>query len=264
MGISLGIFGDEAERALEEIPSNSSEWTEVEDLIRQRSRNYHIKYKKEVTLKRLWRVMPTELWSKSEADALQYGNMMRLFHGTSPPNAKSIVMNGFSLPSKAGMFGKGIYFAKTPLKSVQYARKATPTFGLWNRVTGWFYTDDDGPTGEHQAMLVCDVYLGSARRVSWPNSQINNASDIRPSWCSSVFCCSRRKYDSIYAPGTPHHCKTLCCCCYACCYAVAVSEYVVFDKCQGLPRYVVEFDTATCTRPTEKPPQAVIGAENAV
>merc|ERR1711879_1069254 len=41
-----------------------------------------------------------------------------LFHGTTWENMKSIIANDFRLPTRAGMFGKGIYF-DTPLKSWQ-------------------------------------------------------------------------------------------------------------------------------------------------
>eukprot|EP00927_Polykrikos_kofoidii_P084568 TRINITY_DN8945_c0_g1_i4.p1 TRINITY_DN8945_c0_g1~~TRINITY_DN8945_c0_g1_i4.p1 ORF type:complete len:465 (-),score=38.28 TRINITY_DN8945_c0_g1_i4:532-1926(-) len=44
----------------------------------------------------------------------------RLYHGTPRPSAQAIVSHGFRLPTKAGMFGKGIYFADCPLKSWQY------------------------------------------------------------------------------------------------------------------------------------------------
>jgi len=52
-----------------------------------------------------------------------------LFHGTSWEGAKGIIANGFQLPDYPGMFGKGIYFADSPLKSWQYASReeAIPT-----------------------------------------------------------------------------------------------------------------------------------------
>ena len=50
--------------------------------------------------------------------------MERLFHGTSKDAAHAIVADGFRLPTHGGMFGAGIYFADTPLKSLQCARPA--------------------------------------------------------------------------------------------------------------------------------------------
>merc|ERR1712216_634403 len=48
-------------------------------------------------------------------------NNRRLYHGTSAFALKQIVFNGFQLPQRPGMFGKGLYFADTPLKSWPYS-----------------------------------------------------------------------------------------------------------------------------------------------
>merc|ERR1712232_162468 len=48
-------------------------------------------------------------------------NVQALFHGTSLKAAHSIIATGFQLPQTGGMFGAGVYFAKTPLKSWQYS-----------------------------------------------------------------------------------------------------------------------------------------------
>lgn len=66
-------------------------------------------------------------------------NIKRLYHGTSAFAVKQVVAGGFHLPWKPGMFGKGIYFAGTPLKSWQYS-----TVGF---------------------ILVCDVALGHEKRA---------------------------------------------------------------------------------------------------
>merc|ERR1719412_1902660 len=70
-------------------------------------------------------------------------NIRRLYHGTSAAAAKEIIAEGFQLPTGAGMFGRGIYFADTPLKSWQYSSK-----------TGWDW------------ILVCDVILGRQKQMT--------------------------------------------------------------------------------------------------
>eukprot|EP00927_Polykrikos_kofoidii_P015818 TRINITY_DN17083_c0_g1_i2.p1 TRINITY_DN17083_c0_g1~~TRINITY_DN17083_c0_g1_i2.p1 ORF type:complete len:392 (-),score=34.60 TRINITY_DN17083_c0_g1_i2:60-1235(-) len=75
----------------------------------------------------------------------------RLYHGTPRHSAQAIVSDGFRLPAKAGMFGKGIYFADCPLKS-------------------WQYTD--GISGLRSGvMLCCWVELGrtSPQGGAWPS-----------------------------------------------------------------------------------------------
>ena len=71
--------------------------------------------------------------------------MSRLFHGTGKDAARAILADGFRLPAHAGMFGRGIYFADTPLKSLQY------TGGRLGCCVG----------GGGRFMLVCDVELGN-------------------------------------------------------------------------------------------------------
>merc|ERR1711879_24853 len=65
-------------------------------------------------------------------------NRCQLFHGTVRESAKSIIQEGFRLPSYGGMFGKGVYFARTPLKSKQYI--------------GWL-----------GCLLLCEVELGNSK-----------------------------------------------------------------------------------------------------
>merc|ERR1711874_4411 len=100
-------------------------------------------------------------------------------------------------------------------------------------------------------MLVCDVHLGSTQTWRRAAPHLTSADDLRPG-CLRRLCCHRRRYDSVYAPGKPHCFQSLCCLCYCCCFAVRVSEYVVFDTCQGIPRYLIEFESANATAPTQQ------------
>merc|ERR1712032_1060689 len=52
-------------------------------------------------------------------------NVFRLFHGTSYGAAEAIIDGGYRLPvnpAHGSMFGKGIYFADSPQKSMQYSQ----------------------------------------------------------------------------------------------------------------------------------------------
>mmetsp|Transcript_17201 Transcript_17201/g.49907 ORF Transcript_17201/g.49907 Transcript_17201/m.49907 type:complete len:337 (-) Transcript_17201:177-1187(-) len=99
-------------------------------------------------------------------------NVRHLFHGTSAANVLAIVRDGFRLPPKHGMFGKGIYFAKSPLKSWQYARQS-------------------------RMILLCDVALGRTLRQRTARSQLHAESPelTKGDWIDA------RGFDSVTAPG---------------------------------------------------------------
>jgi hypothetical protein len=131
----------------------------------------------------------------------------RLYHGTSTPSAKAIVQSGFELPTRSGMFGKGIYFADTPLKSLQYTRSSGFLFG------------------RKGVMLACDVALG--------NSMLKRAADNKLEAQSKKFkrgliprLFGKKSFDSVTADAGKLG-------------AVRVPEYVVYDAAQALPKYVL-------------------------
>merc|ERR1712118_130982 len=111
------IASAQHQEPLEEVDVGSREWAEIERLVNERSLDYRAHYSRTLQLTRLWRVCETDVWQNREQRAIAtYGNPKRLFHGTSRRAADSIVAGGFRLPSRAGMFGKGIYFVECPLK----------------------------------------------------------------------------------------------------------------------------------------------------
>jgi len=59
-----------------------------------------------------------------------------LFHGTQFESAHGIVCDGFRLPDKAGMFGKGVYFADCPLKSWRYCFSSKQLGDILPKATG--------------------------------------------------------------------------------------------------------------------------------
>lgn len=99
-------------------------------------------------------------------------NQQRMFHGTTASAARAILSTGFALPRRAGMFGKGIYFADCPLKSWQYCR--------------WY-----GP------MLVCDVELGTSKIQRTSKSNMEPERDFQRGWLMRML--GNCNYDSVTA-----------------------------------------------------------------
>jgi len=135
-------------------------------------------------------------------------NIKELYHGTSKAHAKAILSQGFKLPSRPGMFGKGIYFAGTPLKSWQYSMKG----------------ESQSSSSKHY-MLVCDVALGlekEMRQAGMPQ---------RSGWWQA-FRERRSPYtlqaDSVVGLSQDQG------------GALRVPEYVVYRSCQALPRFMLE------------------------
>lgn len=106
----------------------------------------------------------------------------RLFHGTRRDSARAILNDGFRLPPHAGMYGRGIYFADCPLKSLQYAG-----WGI-----GWRY------------MLICDVELGRTLvQTSGARPEIDPQGGTpiaQQGWIPSLL--SQPSFDSVSAPAT--------------------------------------------------------------
>jgi hypothetical protein len=82
-------------------------------------------------------------------------NIRQLYHGTPKQSSKGIVEKGFRLPSKAGMFGKGIYFADCPLKS-------------------WGYTDG-AMWVKNGLILMCRVNLGKSKHEKAARNDLERA-----------------------------------------------------------------------------------------
>jgi len=143
-----------------------------------------------------------------EALRSESSNVKELYHGTSRVHARGIVTNGFKLPTQKGMFGKGVYFAGTPLKSWQYSMKG----------------ESQGSAAKHY-MLVCHVALGAEtempragvpRRPGWWRALKERRSPFDP-LCDSVLGLAQDQGGTLRVP-----------------------EYVVYRPAQALPRYLLE------------------------
>lgn len=193
-------------------------------------------YRYSVEMKRLHRVLPTEATQQLERSASKLGKPTQLFHGTTPEAANNIIKDGFKLPTRGGMFGRGVYFAKDPLKSVCFAGVASPPPN--NSWWTFFFGGSNGEEERWRNMLLCDVYLGKVKtlRRAQPGFTPRN---LRRG------CCLRRlgfrEYNSVRAPG-------------GCCGSVRVTEYVVYEQYQGIPRYLIEFDKEPKVLPSKATP----------
>lgn len=128
-------------------------------------------------------------------------NVNVLYHGTDRLASQKIIMQGFRLPVVAGMFGKAVYFAASPLKSWQYsARKG-----------GY--------------MLACDVALGKCKHVRSAAPRFNPARDLQRSGLAYFF--GGRSYDSVQA--VPHSEGG----------SVRVTEYAVYHPQRARPRFLL-------------------------
>lgn len=189
-------------------------------------------------LTKLWRVVQSEQLQQHEVRGRALGSPTQLFHGTSIDNARKIVTSGFKLPEKAGMFGRGVYFADCPLKSARFAPDHAR--GSVKRLF------EHGFSGFRKKMigqlLLCDVYLGHSKTLRRACKRLNPATDLKPtSWFEKVSSAVSgvEEYDSAYVPGGWFG-------------AVKVCEYVVYQEHQAIPRYLIEFeyDSATSSSST--------------
>lgn len=216
------LRSDAKSETLEEVQKDCLEWTDVENLMKDRSKKHVGHYKFNIKVKKLWRIKQNKVMKESQERSSKLGKPTRLFHGT--PAAESIIENGFQLPNHPGMFGKGIYFAGCPLKSVQYVRKGLNSlleFAIGERLSG-------AVIGSKQ-MLLCDVYLGKTytRRSAW--NKIDPSKDLQ---CGSI---------SKFFGGQDYNSVTACSGLFG---AVHVPEYIVYEAHQAIPRYLVEFESA--------------------
>lgn len=213
------------EPGFDEVQKSDPDWTEVAELLSTRSEDYKKMYGYELPIRRIWRVRPCETLMKYTSQAASLGAPTKLFHGTSKHKAEAIIKFGFKLPERKGMFGRGVYFASTPLKSATFAPELSlwPALqrlckgGIWNAMT----QRDEGQ------MLLCDVYLGRSMTLRSSNNNLDPTVDLQAGWLRKTF--GFGDYDSVYAPGGFFG-------------AVNVDEYVVYKEFQGVPRYLIEFE----------------------
>mmetsp|Transcript_40920 Transcript_40920/g.73538 ORF Transcript_40920/g.73538 Transcript_40920/m.73538 type:complete len:317 (+) Transcript_40920:75-1025(+) len=189
------------------LQSESSEADEIRDLVTKQCEKYTSKYGFSLTVEEIYKVNLQDQRQPSSDEQQQQlqacnSHIQRLFHGTSTDNMQSIIFNGFKLPSKSGMFGKGIYFAGAPQKS-------------WSYSNGW----------QSRYLLVVDVALGNMKQQSSPKC-IDPDKDFQRSWLMRFR--GARNFNSVVAVTCEHG------------GSVNVPEYVVYNPHQAVVRYVVK------------------------
>eukprot|EP00413_Alexandrium_margalefii_P003571 CAMPEP_0204520980 /NCGR_PEP_ID=MMETSP0661-20131031/5545_1 /ASSEMBLY_ACC=CAM_ASM_000606 /TAXON_ID=109239 /ORGANISM="Alexandrium margalefi, Strain AMGDE01CS-322" /LENGTH=234 /DNA_ID=CAMNT_0051526555 /DNA_START=185 /DNA_END=886 /DNA_ORIENTATION=+ len=191
----------------------------------------------------LWKVRPGRLQREHQCRASTLGQPTQLFHGTSSESIKGILRTGFCLPKQGGMFGRGIYFADCPLKSVRYSQMRS-AFSRWQSYalgciggcvlgiatggvcslcclaggvlgSGVVHLCQEGS----RQMLICDVFLGKSRTLRGAKD-VQPSQDLKRGWLPQLF--GARDYDSVCAPGGVWG-------------AVMVTEYIVYQPHQAIP-----------------------------
>jgi len=226
--LCVAMGAAESVQDVEEVSSTDKVWNEVSDLLQQSSKQHISHYGFSLRLKKLWRVRESTQLQEYEAKAKKLGDPTRLFHGTSVGNAMNITKSGFKLPEKAGMFGRGIYFADCPLKSTRFA--PDPATGSFQRIVehglSGFWVKKVGQ------IMLCDVYLGQSKTFRRACNKLNPTKDLKPSSLLEKMVgavSGVQEYHSAYVPGGWFG-------------AVNVSEYVVYKEHQCIPRYLIEFE----------------------
>ena len=119
----------------------------------------------------------------------------------------AILADGFRLPAHAGMFGRGIYFADTPLKSLQYTGgKLEGCMGKGRRY-----------------MLVCDVELGNQLETTSAKSSLEPETDLRRGGMPALL--GQKSFDSVAAKPSL--------------FGLRAPEFVVYKPAQVRPRYLL-------------------------
>ena len=194
-----------------DLEQGSAEYTSVEDKTLKYVQPSH-NWCPVVT--RIEKVSNTEQLKKfQEVKITGFGDYVDLkFHGTGDEGIEGITKEGFKLPEKAGMFGKGLYFATDSSKSAQ-----------------------DRYTKGSNKLLLCDVFLGNCLVIRGAPEREKFISDTsnrnhRGQAGRSLekwHLRKKLKKDSIFAPrGTE----------------VAHDEFVVFDVRQAIPKYIVHYE----------------------
>merc|ERR1712039_636255 len=146
-------------------------------------------------------------------------------------NALQITLDGFKLPTNAGMFGRGVYFADCPLKSANFASDGT--IGSLSRM----FHDGlrNAFSKKNGQLLLCDVYLGKSKTLRRAANSFNPETDLKPNWwdqtLQQIGMSQDGDYNSVHVPGGFFG-------------AVNVPEYVIYHEHQGIPKYLVEFEYA--------------------
>lgn len=227
----MGEVDSQSGPGMDEVSRHDPAWVEIENLVKERSDAYALKYRYKLRVKKLWRVSTCSALQQQESQAAHLGEPTKLFHGTSMENASKIIKSGFQLPTHKGMFGRGVYFADTPLKSAKFAPADVHFFEHIQRFAqkglGKGLHDLLKGRRERGQMLLCDVYLGTTKTLRSACNNFDPETDLKGGWFRDLT--GLGDYNSAYAPAGWFA-------------ALNVPEYIVYQPYQGIPRYLIEFE----------------------
>lgn len=134
---------------------------------------------KRLRVTEIYRVdVPTSLKNKYNAAkvACKKQKVQQLYHGTSRSALSSICNTGFRLPADDGrnMFGPGVYFAKVPQKSSDYAMEGY--------------------------IIIAEVCIGKTKKLKRPQNYLDPEKDLKTSGFLGLGI-NRKQCDSAHAPA---------------------------------------------------------------
>mmetsp|Transcript_49001 Transcript_49001/g.74057 ORF Transcript_49001/g.74057 Transcript_49001/m.74057 type:complete len:448 (+) Transcript_49001:45-1388(+) len=200
-------------RNVETEPASQEELKAIRDLVKRRTR-YNMKVLDAYKVHSPSQEKHFQNYQKLLHSKNHPSEPTQLFHGTSFYSARNIVANGFKIGC-GGMYGGGIYFAKTPRKSMNFC---------------------SARSGNKRVMLLCDVLMGNSRIIKTAKNDLDPKKDLsmkkyRLAHWGPVFYLesTMRSYDSVSAiPSVlfPF-------------LSVQTPEFVVYKRDQIIPRYVL-------------------------
>jgi len=145
--------------------ASSAEYMSVLDQVLKYIRPEHNWRPKITRIEKVRNEKLEKIWKTAKAKMFYPDFSALKFHGTNASAVEAIIKDGFKLPTRAGMYGKGIYFATDSSKSANT-----------------LYTQGSG------MLLLCEVLLGNVKQVRSSDSTITDAQ------------LKREHFDSIFAP----------------------------------------------------------------
>jgi len=190
-------------RGMTLVDKDSNEFREKKEFFEARATAYSDKYPFWLHLAHLYRVDPA-VGGPKQGPLSRTAAGMHLFHGTRRESAHGIMQDGFRLPNRPGMFGKGIYFADCPLKSWQY------TDGVMHIRNGY--------------ILLCWVELGRQSH----HKAASNGLTRPPRRTFMQWLRNEERYTSVVGDDQGAG------------GALRVPEYVIYDTCKVQIDYICE------------------------
>jgi len=145
--------------------ASSAEYMSVLDQVLKYIRPEHNWRPKITKIEKVRNEKLEKIWKAAKAKMFYPDFSALKFHGTTASAVDAIIKDGFKLPTRPGMYGKGIYFATDSSKSANT-----------------LYTQGSG------MLLLCEVLLGNVKQVRCSDSTITDA------------MLKREHFDSIFAP----------------------------------------------------------------